>query len=375
MATTVQGKTVQDKKEHASAPRPEFTNAEAGALAFPSSTSREYNYYKPSRLRRTVYEDVTVEVQPDPGRYLSQGWLYAFADGRAGYPAEWTALRSSNWHAFRDPNEEWERTIYVHNARVVHQISQSIETAKLNKAFRRWDPSWVRQVEGHVGAWAHAEHGLGMHVFVPAQRDAPTNMHNNAISVNAMHKLRFAQDLILYNLTLSEEFDDFDGQQHQRTWMEDPSWQGVREAVERITTIRDWAEAVFVANYVFEPLVSALFRSRLIMQVAAPHGDFTTPTVVGAGEVDYARDLRYSRDMFALLVNDAEHTAHNRRVLQGWLEQWTPSSIQAARQLQPLWSQPKQRLVRFEDSLAGALEQFHTQVRELGLASPEEARA
>ncbi|MST31770.1 toluene hydroxylase [Acidimicrobiaceae bacterium USS-CC1] len=375
MATTVQGKTVQDKKEHASAPRPEFTNAEAGALAFPSSTSREYNYYKPSRLRRTVYEDVTVEVQPDPERYLSQGWLYAFADGRAGYPQEWTALRSGNWHAFRDPNEEWERTIYVHNARVVHQISQSIETARLNKAFRRWDPSWVRQVEGHVGAWAHAEHGLGMHVFVPAQRDAPTNMHNNAISVNAMHKLRFAQDLILYNLTLSEEFDGFDGQRHQRVWMEDPSWQGVREAVERITTIRDWAEAVFVVNFVFEPLVGALFRSRFIMQVAAPHGDFTTPTVVGAGEVDYARDLRYSRDIFALLVNDAEHATHNHSVMQGWLEQWTPSSVQAARRLQPLWSQPNQRLVRFEDSFAGALEQFHTQVRELGLESPEEARA
>jgi propane monooxygenase small subunit len=211
---------VQEKKEQASAPRPVFTNAEAGALDFPSSTSREYNYYKPSKLRRTVYEDVTVEVQPDPDHYLSQGWLYAFADGTAGYPQEWTALRSSNWHTFRDPNEEWERTIYVHNARVVHQISQSIETAKLNKAFRRWDPSWVRQVEGHVGAWAHAEHGLGMHVFVPAQRDAPTNMHNNAISVNSMHKLRFAQDLILYNLTLSEEFEGFDGQRHRQVWME-----------------------------------------------------------------------------------------------------------------------------------------------------------
>lgn len=367
--------TVQEKKEHASAPRPEFTNAEAGALAFPSSTSREYNYYKPARLRRTVYEDVTVEVQPDPEHYLSQGWLYAFADGASGYPQQWTALRSSNWHAFRDPNEEWERTIYVHNARVVHQISQSIETATLNKAFQRWDPSWVKQVEAHVGAWAHAEHGLGMHVFVPAQRDAPTNMHNNAISVNAMHKLRFAQDLILYNLTLSEQFDGFDGQRHRRAWMEDPAWQGVREAVERITTITDWAEAVFVVNYIFEPLVGVLFRSRFIMQVAAPHGDFTTPTVIGAGEADYARDLRYSRDLFALLVHDAEHETHNRQVMQGWLEQWTPSSTEAARRLQPLWSQPNQRLLRFEDSFRGALEQYHTQVRELGLESPEEARA
>ena len=64
-------------------------------------------------------------------------------------------------------------------------------------------------------AWAHAEHGLGMHVYTPAQRDAPTNMINNAMAVGAVHKLRFAQDLILYNLALSEEIDGFDGAIHK----------------------------------------------------------------------------------------------------------------------------------------------------------------
>lgn len=364
--------SVQERKETRSAPRPVFTNAEAGALAFPSSTSREYNYYKPAKLRRTMYEDVTVEVQPDPAHYLSQGWLYSFHDGVAGYPEEWTALRSSNWHAFRDPNEEWERTIYVHNARIVHQIGQGIENAKLTKAFARWDPSWVKQVESHVGAWAHVEHGLGMHVFLPAQRDAPTNMHNNAISVNSMHKLRFAQDLILYNLELTDQFDSFDGRRHRQVWMEDPAWQGVREVVERLTAVRDWAEAVFAANYVFEPLVGVLFRSRLVMQVAAPHGDFTTPTVVGAGEADYARDFRYSRDLFALLVNDDHFGDLNKGILQEWISRWAPMAASAARRLQPLWSQPNQRVIRFEDSFDGAIEQFETQITELGLERPKE---
>ena len=43
-------------------PRIEFTDSEAGALEFPSSTSRSYNYYKPAKLRATMYEDVTVDV-------------------------------------------------------------------------------------------------------------------------------------------------------------------------------------------------------------------------------------------------------------------------------------------------------------------------
>ena len=69
-----------------SVPKPVFTDAEAGAKEFPSSRSRSYNYFEPRKRRATVYEDVTVDVQPDPERHLTQGWVYAFADGNSGYP-------------------------------------------------------------------------------------------------------------------------------------------------------------------------------------------------------------------------------------------------------------------------------------------------
>ena len=72
-------------------PKIELTDAEAGALDFPSSKSRKFNYFKPAKLRATVYEDVTVDVQPDPERYLTQGWVYGFGSGPGGYPHDWTA--------------------------------------------------------------------------------------------------------------------------------------------------------------------------------------------------------------------------------------------------------------------------------------------
>src|SRR6478609_7975371 len=221
--------------KHRSFPTIEFTDSEAGALEFPSSKSRKFNYYEPAKLRSTRYEDVTVDVQPDPERHLSQGWLYGFGDGPGGYPQEWTVARSSNWHAFLDPNEEWEQTIYRNNANVVRQISQNIEHGRTAHVFQAMNPAWVKVVERHVFAWAHVEHGIGMHVYTPAQRDAPTNMINNAICVGAVHKLRFAQDLILYNLALSEEIEGFDGSIHKKTWQEDPVWQPTRELVEGLT--------------------------------------------------------------------------------------------------------------------------------------------
>ena len=235
-----------------SVPKPVFTDAEAGAKEFPDSDARRFNYYTPQKRKQTHYEDMTVEVQPDPRHYLSQGWLYGFSDGIGGYPLNWTALKAwgsdrpeperypgsggkgydwpaLGWHEFRDPNEEGELTLYRYNSNVVRQVTQNIESARSAKAFEQWNRNWVVFVERNVGAWMHVDHGLGLYLYANANRRAPTNMHNNAISVNSMHRIRAAQDLALYNLTLSEEVPGFNGTAHIEAWNSDPPWQGVRE--------------------------------------------------------------------------------------------------------------------------------------------------
>ncbi|MFD6159167.1 aromatic/alkene monooxygenase hydroxylase subunit beta [Nocardia sp. NPDC060256] len=359
-------------KPERSFPKPEFTDAEAGALEFPSSGSRSYNYFTPAKLRATTYEDVTFDVQPDPARHLSQGWIYGFGDGPGGYPLEWTALKSSDWHKFRDPNEEWEQTIYRNNANAVRQIQQNLDNAKLADAYNSWTPAWTKFVERNLGAWMHAEHGLGLHVFMAAQRSAPTNMINNAMAVNCAHKLRFAQDLALYNLDLSESLSGFDGSAHRAVWQTDPVWQGVRRNVELLTAAGDWAEGLFATNIVFEQLVGVLFRSHLVMQIAARNGDYVTPSLVGSGEHDYNRDLGYSRALFSLLTRDEEHGAGNREVLGGWLAKWVPLSVAAARELQPIWSQPQERTIPFAESFEAAKSGLRSVLADLDLDQPEE---
>jgi propane monooxygenase small subunit len=211
-----------------------------------------------------------------------------------------------------------------------------------------------------------------MHVFTACQRDAPTNMINNAMAVAAAHKLRFAQDLILYNLEVSEQVDSFDGAAHRAAWQQDPVWQGTRENVERLTAVRDWAEAYFATTLVFEPLVGELFRSHFVMQTAAPQGDYVTPMLIGAGEADVARDQRGARRLFRMLVDDPAHGAENRAVLQGWVDAWTPLSVKAGRDLQPVWSQVSEKVVTFEQSRERAQTRFTGLLDELGLNSPKE---
>jgi propane 2-monooxygenase small subunit len=383
-------------QEERSVPKPVFTDAEAGAKEFPDSHARRYNYFTPQKRKQTHYEDVTVEVQPDPRHYLAQGWLYGFADGKGGYPLEWTALKAwgsdkpepkrypgsggkgydwpaHGWHEFRDPNEEWELTLYRYNANVVRQLNQNIETARATKAFDQWTRSWVNFVERNVGAWMHVDHGLGLYLFSNANRRGPTNMHNTAMAVNGMHRIRSAQDLALYNLTLSEEIEGFDGSAHLETWNSDPAWQETRKLAEALTGIDDWCEAIFAANVIFEPLVGEPFRSSLVMHAAPRNGDFVTPTVIGAEEYDFAeRDLRYTRAMFHLLTADREFAGQNKEIIQGWLSNWVPQAIAAARAMQPLWSQPEQKPPRFEDSLDNAKARLSGILSDLDLVAPKE---
>jgi propane 2-monooxygenase small subunit len=352
-------------------PKIEFTDSEAGALEFPSSKSRKYSYYKPAKLRSTMYEDVTVDVQPDPERHLTQGWIYGFGDGPGGYPHDWTAAKSANWHAFLDPNEEWDQTIYRNNSAVVRQVDLCLKNAKRASAYDGWNSSWLKFLERNLGAWMHAENGLALHVFASIQRSGPTNMINTAVAVNAAHKMRFAQDLALFNLDLSEEADGFDGSAHKEVWQSAPEWQPTRETVERLTAVGDWCELLFATNIVFEQLVGSLFRSELMMQISARNGDYITPTIVGTGEHDYDRDVAYTRNLFRLLTRDETYGEANKELFGTWLATWVPRSLDAARALQPIWSQPAEKAVTFAASLEAATDKFTALLDSIELTVPE----
>jgi propane monooxygenase small subunit len=100
---------------------------------------------------------------------------------------------------------------------------------------------------------------------------------------------------------------------------------------------------------VFEPLVGELFRSGFVMQVAALHGDFVTPTIMGAGESDAAREQRGARALYRMLADDEAHGARTRRSCRAGCEDGGGAIGRA--QLQPIWSQISEKVVRFEDSL------------------------
>jgi propane monooxygenase small subunit len=158
---------------------------------------------------------------------------------------------------------------------------------------------------------------------------------------------------------------------HKEAWQNDAIWQPTRELVETLTGIRDWGEALFATTVVFEPIVGELFRSGFVMQAAAPQGDFVTPTIMGAGESDAARDQRAARALFRMLSDDETHADANKKTMRGWLATYVPKAVDAAGNLQPIWSQPSEMFPSFQASVDRSQERYETLLANIGITGSD----
>ncbi len=339
----------------------------AGAAQFPGSESRKYNYFDPRGRRATHYEDMTVDVQPDPERYLIQDWIIGMPNGDGAYIKEATAAQSSNWHAFRAPDQEWERTHYQRQSRIEGLIQGVIANARKAGTNKKFDRVWNTILQTHLGAWKHAEFGLGTSLM-QAQRGGYTQMINNATLTNSSYKLRLAQDITLYLAEIGMDIEGWNNELGKTAWVDDPIWQGTREAIETIMGCTDYLEQYFATNIIFEPLVGELFRSGFLMQAAVANGDPITAPVISSAEADYERNLANTIDLIYLLANDETHGAANLALFQGWVSKHSALAVKAANALQPIWSQPHSKPVSFADCQANSEDRLNNILGELGLS-------
>ena len=339
----------------------------AGSSTFSGSDSRRYNYFEASGRRATVYEDVTVDVQPDPSRHLLQGWIMSFADGTTSYSEDATVIKCSDWHVFRAPDQEWERTHYQRQSRIEGLIQGVIANARKAGTNKRFDRVWNTILQTHLGAWKHAEFGLGTSLM-QAQRGGYTQMINNATLTNSSYKLRLAQDITLYLAEIGMDIEGWNNELGKTAWVDDPIWQGTREAIETIMGCTDYLEQYFATNIIFEPLVGELFRSGFLMQAAAANGDPITAPVISSAEADYERNLANTIDLIYLLANDETHGAANLALFQGWVSKHSALAVKAANALQPIWSQPHSKPVSFADCQANSEDRLNNILSELGLS-------
>lgn len=337
-----------------------------------AAAPRDFVYIKPRRRRLSDYEAVTCYTQPDPEAFDKEGWFLRTTEGRTAWMRESTRLEYPHWFDFRDPASHWYRTYVRMQADQERSIERVTEDAVLAGTFNHVDRTWLHEVLGvHYRVWSYVEYGL-FRAFGTAQREALSDTLGNAFCFEAFDRTRHAQDIVLYLMDIETAVDHYRDHGAKDHWLSDDVYQPTRAIVERLIAFDDWAELAVVTNLVLDPIIAEVAVSQLVRRFGPFHGDFVTPTIVTTTERDRRRNRQWTEELVRMVTGENAPAAEaNRRVIQGWLDRWTPDVQAAARALAPCYDVPPIQVAEFAPSLAAALEMQAGIVADLGFTPAE----
>ena len=331
------------------------------------SGSRHFTYFKPKGRHPTEYEDLTLHTQPDPKVFAVQGWLTRFVDGREPWTETSTALKCTDWWTFQDPAKQWQRPYVAMQAEQERGLDRIVEAARAEGLFADFDQTWANTVLGkYYAAYACLEYGL-FRCFAYAQREALSATAGNVCIFNAADKIRHAQDITLYGMDLAEVIPGFSDAQAKAVWLEDPIYQGARKNVEGLMALQDWGEIIIGVNLVLEPLLGTLARVQFFTRSAPRNGDAVTPAILATVENDWQRNLKWTKEFVSTLLHDPEHGAGNKKVIEGWLSQWLPTTREALQGLALLFDIPTVTAQPFTQACQRVEGQYAALLKELNL--------
>ncbi len=319
------------------------TSADASAPAGTRSSGplshaeneREFGWYVPHSGRATLYEDVTVDTQPSIHRHLVRGWLVSFEDGRGTWDARSTALRSSDWFAFRDPGEQWERRYYQEGGARERELEGAMRAAVTAGLLGDIDEGWLELLRDCLQIPAFIEHGLWF-ALATVGRDCLADTVATCVCLEAAMKQRSAQAIVLEAMDLEPYCGELSIAAARETFLSAPEWQPARRYLERLAATPDWGEVIVAANLAFEPLIGTLLRRELGIRVAAASGDPVTPTLARAADQEWEWTRAWSTALCRFLLDDPAHGADNHETISGWLATWIPEALGALLALAPL---------------------------------------
>jgi methane monooxygenase component A beta chain/propane monooxygenase small subunit len=173
-----------------------------------------------------------------------------------------------------------------------------------------------------------------------AVREALTSAVTFALAFEAQDNLRHLQDVVHATFDLAEAFPGWSDEGARAAWMTAPEWQPARQALEGMLALEDWGEILVAINLVFEPLVGTLVKRELLARNAPCNGDPLTTGLMATMATDVERHQGWTQQLVRTLLADAEHGAHNRTVIAGWLERWTPAASRAVDAFAPVFAIP-----------------------------------
>jgi len=312
------------------------TQARNGSAHSPLEGNRSFVWFTPAKRKATEYESYTVGQQSGPDQWLQVDWPLRFDDGRAPWEESSSAVRTSQWRAYRDPAQLWQRP-YVSTRNQDQQAMARLLPELTRGAGSAMAPEWSKEIVGrYYAAWPFVEYGLFLSLAY-AVRQAMSDTVQFTVVFQAADRMRLLQDIVYHLDHLSTEISDFTDGGAREAWMNDPALVPIRHLVESIVACEDWVEALVAATLAFEPILGDLAKSQLFTRYAADFGDRATPVVLAGACADTRRHIESMQALVRLVCADPEHGEANRTLIGDWVADWQARCVVAAHQFLPVF--------------------------------------
>jgi methane monooxygenase component A beta chain/propane monooxygenase small subunit len=259
----------------------------------------------------------------------------SFEDGRGTWNDHSTKLASSDWFAFRDPGEQWERPYYQGGTAIEHQIEGAMRSASEEGLLADFASPWVEFLREHLQVPAYYEHGLWF-ALATIGRDCLSDSVATCVCLQAAMKQRSAQAIVLYAMDLEEHHGQFSITAARDRFLNEEPWQPTRSYLERLAATPDWGEVIVAANVCLEPVVGTLLRRELGTRAAAANGDTVTPVLARVETQEWEWARAWTAALVRFLLDDPAHGASNRAIISEWIGDWLPQAMAAALALTPI---------------------------------------
>lgn len=308
----------------------------AGRPTLPGN--RKFVWFTPRRRNPSDYESYTVGQLSGPHQWLDVGWPVCFDDGSPPYQEDSTAVRFSDWQAYRDPAQLWQRP-YVAAASVEEQALDHLVPAALQNGLAEdINTVWRTEVLGrYFAAWPYVDYGLFLALSY-ATREALSDTVLFTVAFSASDRMRHLQDIVQATFQIHDHLPAFTDAGAREAWLEDPTLVPTRRNVELIASCRDWVEVIVAINLVFEPIVGYLAKDEFFARFASHNGDGVIPVILASARRDLRRHLEAANELVGMLLADPVHGGRNHEIVSGWIEKWTALAWPAAEALAGLFT-------------------------------------
>ncbi|MCP4596341.1 aromatic/alkene monooxygenase hydroxylase subunit beta [Neptuniibacter sp.] len=260
----------------------------------------------------TRYQEATYDVQSEAYFHYRPLWQ---PDKELNDPTR-TEIKMEDWYAFKDPRQ------FYYGA-YVQQRSKMQEVAENNYAFfekrdlaRHLPEDMKAKLIRYLVPLRHVEHGANLNNMYASAYGYGTAI-TQACLYNGMDRLGIAQYLSRIGLILDGNSGDALAEA-KLNWLDEKIWQGVRAAVEEMTTTEDWFEVLVAQDVVMDSLINDLFYNQFD-QWLQDNGAQDVGMLTEFMQV-WAKDT--NRWVDAVLKIAAAESAENKALLEQWVTKW-----------------------------------------------------